>query len=157
MRIESLMTREVRTCSADDSLNRAAQVMWDTDTGFLPVVDREAHVVGVVTDRDLLMGAYTQGRCLFDASVDSVMARDVVTCSPDDDVARVELLMQEKRIRRIPVVGSSGELAGVVTLGDLARASQKSALKKAFEGVPIARTLAAICDPRAPAAANAAE
>lgn len=157
MRIESLMTRQVRTCSQDDTLNRAAQIMWESDVGFLPVVDEHQHMVGVVMDRDILMGAYTQGCCLSDARVASVMARDVFTCSPDDDVTRLEQIMQDRQIRRIPVVGFAGELVGVITLGDLARVSQASALKKALGGIAISKTLATISEPRPESVARAAE
>lgn len=80
----------------------------------------------------------------------SVMSKEVFTCSPDDDIGDVERLMREKQIRRVPVVDGSGALMGIVTLGDLARCSQSSAFQKAMGGLPIAKTLASICEPRAP-------
>lgn len=157
MRIEDLMTREVATCSPNDTLNRAAQLMWERDCGALPVVDDQYRVLSMVTDRDICMGTYTQGVPLWGACVSSVMSRQLFTCSPDDDVSDVERLMREKQIRRVPVVGGSGELLGVATLADLARGSQSNAFQKAVGGLPIAKTLASICEPRTLQRAAAAE
>jgi len=104
----------------------------------------------VVTDRDICMGTYTRGVPLSGATVSSVMSKQLFTCLPDDDVGDVERLMREQQIRRVPVVNSSGELLGIVTLGDLARFSQSSAFQKAKGGLAVAKTLASICEPPAP-------
>jgi len=67
MKVEQIMTRIVHTCSENDTLNRAAQLMWENDCGCVPVIhggNGSGAVVGVVTDRDVCMGAYTQGRLL---------------------------------------------------------------------------------------------
>ena len=69
MRIGDLMTREVQCCAVGDSLNEAARIMWESDCGVVPVVDSEHRVVGVVTDRDISMAAYTRGRTLQDVSI----------------------------------------------------------------------------------------
>lgn len=156
MNIEKVMTREVSACTASDTLNRAAQLMWEGDCGALPVLDEQRRVIGVVTDRDICMGTYTQGVPLWGASVASVMSKQLFTCSPNDDVGDVERLMREKQIRRVPVVNASGELLGIVTLGDLARCSQSSALQKAMGGLAIAKTLASICEARPHQEAGAA-
>ena len=156
MLLEKLMKRNVCTCSPGDTLNRAAQIMWEGDCGFLPVVDEEQRVIGVVTDRDLLMGAFTQGAALSASTVDTVMSRDVQRCGADASIGDVERMMAKHQIRRIPVTDTSGKLHGVVTLGDLARAAQSSAFEKAFGSLAISKTLATICEPRAPVG-NAAE
>lgn len=157
MDIEKVMTREVHSCSPTDTLNRAAQIMWEKDCGALPVVDDQCRVVGMVTDRDICMGSYTQGLSLAAISVASVMSKNIYSCLPEDSVGEVERLMREKRIRRVPVVDSDGDLRGIVTLGDLARCAQQSAFQKTIGGHVLAKTLAAICEPRAPGQAVAAE
>jgi CBS domain-containing protein len=157
MNIEKVMTREVCACSPSDTLNRAAQIMWEADCGALPVVDEQRRVVGVVTDRDICMASYTQGVPLWAASVSTAMSKELFTCSPEDAIGDVERLMKEKQIRRVPVVDRSGELLGIATLGDLARRSQSSGLQKAVGGLAITKTLAAICEPRPPKQAAAAE
>jgi CBS domain-containing protein len=156
MKIEKVMTRNPHVCSPADTMNHAAQMMWEGDCGFLPVVDG-GRVVGVVTDRDICMGAYTQGVPLWGVPISSVMSKEPWTCLPGDDIRDVEALMKEKKIRRVPVVARSGDLVGVVTLGDLARCQQSNPVQKAAAGLVITKTLAAICEPRAPEEARAAE
>lgn len=157
MNIEKVMTRDVCACSPSDTLNRAAQIMWENDCGALPVVDEQRRVIGMVTDRDICMGCYTQGLPLGAVSVSSVMSKELHSCLPEDDVDDVERLMRDKRIRRVPVINAAGELLGIVTLGDLARCAQQSAFQKAIGGVAVTKTLAAISEPRAPRQAVAAE
>ena len=157
MKIENLMSRQVRTCLESDNSNTAARIMWENDCGFLPVLDEQARICGIITDRDLLMGAYTQGRSLSEIPVASVMSRSVQTCAPTDDVWDVERLLRTAQVRRLPVVAPDRTLVGVVSLGDLARSSQASTFKKALEGLSVAKTLSAICEPRARSVATAAE
>src|SRR5690606_28351921 len=64
MQVRELMTRDVQVCGPRDDLNRAAQIMWDHDCGVVPVVDSERRPIGMVTDRDVCMAAYTQGKPL---------------------------------------------------------------------------------------------
>jgi CBS-domain-containing membrane protein len=111
----------------------------------------------MVTDRDICMGSYIQGLPLGAVSVSSVMSKELYSCLPEDPVADVERLMRERQIRRIPVVDSDGDLRGIVTLGDLARSAQQSAFQKTIGGLAITQALAAICEPRPPGQAVAAE
>ena len=60
MNVEQIMNREVRSCGPHDPLNKAAQIMWDTPCGAVPVVDEQGRPVGFLTDRDVCMAAYTQ-------------------------------------------------------------------------------------------------
>lgn len=156
MRIENVMSSQVVTCSPVDSLNRAAQLMWENDCGCLPVVDESGTVVGVVTDRDICMAAYTRGVSLRDASVGSAMSHPVVTCGTQAGIAHVEQLMKEHQVRRIPVLDElNSGLVGIVTLGDLARAAEDHGLRGAVTAPGVARTLASICEPRRAAAVAA--
>ncbi len=156
MNVTKVITSDVVTCGPSDSLNRAAQLMWESDCGFLPVVDDGRRLVGVVTDRDVCMGAYTQGKPLWDIAVSSVMSRAVETCKAADEIAFVEKQMRDKKLRRVPVIDESGELLGVVTLGDLARFAQAGPLQKALGSLAISKTLASICEPRSRQPASAA-
>jgi CBS domain-containing protein len=69
MNISQLMNRNVATCRPEDNLAIAAGKMWDRDVGCLPVVGADGSVVGMITDRDVCMGAYTQGRPLHEIPV----------------------------------------------------------------------------------------
>ena len=71
MKVEQIMNREVKTCRPQDSLNRAAQIMWDEPCGAVPVVDDQHRPVGFLTDRDICMAAYTQGKPLEQLRVES--------------------------------------------------------------------------------------
>jgi CBS domain-containing protein len=123
MKVASVMTKAVHTCRPDQDLNCAARIMWEADCGFVPVLDATGRVAGVVTDRDVCMAAYTRGLPLASVRVNEVMAKSVVTCSPEDDLAGVHSLMRRWRVRRLPVVDTSGKLAGILSLNDLARAA----------------------------------
>src|SRR5690606_5244328 len=120
MKIQDLMTTEVRTCAPGSSLRDAAAIMWEADCGCVPVVDDERRVVGWVTDRDVAMAAYFQNRALCEIPVSSVMSAEPATCLATDTPETAELLMQERRIRRLPVVDDRGALVGIVSLADIA-------------------------------------
>jgi len=123
-RVREVMTRQVVTCRESDSLNRAAQSMWDADCGALPVVGDQDKLIGMITDRDICMAAYTRGKPLAELSVSGTMSTHPVTCRPTDTLPAVMELMAERQIRRVPVVDDEGRLAGIVSLADLALLAQ---------------------------------
>jgi CBS domain-containing protein len=133
----------------NDSLDAAAQKMWDHDCGALPIVNDEGKVTGMVTDRDICMAALTQGRPLHELLVNLAMAKHVITVGPEQTLGEVEQLMSRHRIRRLPVVDAAGRPLGVISLNDLAiEAVQPNTRMK--NGVPkIVHTLAAVCQPHA--------
>jgi CBS domain-containing protein len=151
MRARDLMTSQVSTCSEGDALARAAQIMWDSDCGCLPVVDPAGRVVGMITDRDICMAASTRSGTLGGTTVGSVMTRDVASCHPDDSVATVESIMRDRQIRRVPVV-EQGRLAGIITLGDLVRTT-RSGLRGTLSAPGVLRAAAGIYERRAASAA----
>jgi CBS domain-containing protein len=118
--VEHVMNRSVKSCRSGDSLNHAAQLMWENRCGAVPVVDAELKPIGFLTDRDICMAAYTQGRPLAALRVEGAMARKVTSCRADDDLASAMKLMREKGLRRLPVVGLDGKLVGILSLDDLA-------------------------------------
>jgi CBS domain-containing protein len=120
MKVEQIMNRDVKSCRPHDSLSSVAQIMWEQPCGAVPVVDDEYRPMGFLTDRDLCMAAYTQGKPLADLRVEIAMSRKVVTCRADDDVSKGAALMRQSHTRRIPVVDRDGKLVGLLTLDDLA-------------------------------------
>lgn len=151
MMIEQVMTRTVITCRGDDTLAEAARAMWEHDIGCVPIVDAEQRVIGMLTDRDVCMAAYTQGAPLHTIGIPIAMASRVLSCRPGDSIASVERAMAAAQVRRIPVLDDAGRAIGIVSLNDLARASQRMDISTK----EVATTLAAVCAPR-PAAAPAA-
>lgn len=154
MKVEKIMTLDVKYCTERDTLNRAAQLMWEDDCGFVPVIalDGQARLIGVLTDRDICMAAYTQGKPLFEIPVTSVMAKSPISCRPSDDIGQAESLMKQNRVRRLAVTDEKENLVGVLSINDLALEAEQEA--KAEKGAPelpendVAETLAAICEHR---------
>jgi CBS domain-containing protein len=148
MKVEEVMCRQVLTCFPTDTLNRAAQLMWEQDCGCLPVVNDKGELVGVITDRDVCMAAYIRGVTLRGATVGSVMSQRVVSCRIGENIEQAERLMTAKAVRRVPVLNAAGALVGMLTLGDLARFAERRGQSGMMAAPEITRTLAAICEPR---------
>jgi CBS domain-containing protein len=153
--IERIMSRPVFACHADASVETAAKEMWDRDCGVVAVVDDAGCLVGMITDRDICMAAYTRGERLADIPVRSAMSADLQTCRATDTVATVEAKMKEKRVRRIPVVDDTGRPVGIVSLNDLARTAVRPDASRGDDLGRVADTLAVIGEPRSKSA-NAA-
>jgi CBS domain-containing protein len=154
MNVKEVMCREVRTVRMVDRLDAAARVMWEHDCGIVPVVDGNQAVVGVVTDRDVCMAGYTQGRPLGDITVTAVMARGVRTCRPDEPLHAALATMQQHQLHRLPVVDARGVVVGMLAMNDLIRLAQSR--PAAVEAAQVLKALATIVAPRrAPAAAAA--
>lgn len=157
MKVADVMTRGVETCSLDDSLAVAAQVMWDADCGCVPVLDVRGDVVAMITDRDVAMAALLQGKALAEISVRSAASHELVSVHEDDDVHTVEGLMRVHQIRRVPVLDGTGEPIGIVSLNDLARRSEGVGKSDGLSASSVARTLAAVSRPRVAAHAASAD
>lgn len=150
MKVQSLMTRNPKYCHTGDALKVAAQVMWDCDIGSVPVIDPAERVVGMITDRDICMAAYTRDQRLAEISVDHAMSRKVFSCRPDEDIETAERLMKNEQIRRLPVTDYNQRLVGVVSLNDIVREAARQRhqrLPQVAEGEVVA-TMAAIGEPR---------
>jgi CBS domain-containing protein len=147
MKVRELMKSEVKACRPSDSLNIAARIMWENDCGCVPVVDSDNRVLGILTDRDVCMAAYTQGLSLHLLQAESAMASPAVCCTPTDKLDTAEKLMRDVKVRRLPVCDREGRLLGILSLSDIARTVER-------EGVPenrmaeVARLLGAVSEPR---------
>jgi CBS domain-containing protein len=154
--VRTIMRPAPSSCSPDDTLNRAAQIMWDRNVGVVPVVDETGRLVGILTDRDICMAAYTRGLPTQAMSVASAMATNVYPCSPEDSIGHVASVMAERQIRRVPVL-EAGRLAGIVSLGDIARFVATRDRGKSSACLALTLTLAAVSAerPREPGSAAA--
>lgn len=157
MNVSEIMKREVVTCHPGETLAVAAERMWMRDIGCLPVVNDEQHVIGMVTDRDVCMAAYTQGKPLFAIPVSIAMSRELFACLPSDPVSAAEKAMRSHRVRRLPIINTHGHLVGLISLNDLARRAVSGPVTKdRLTAVGVAATLAAVCAPRPAVIAAAA-
>lgn len=150
MQVRDIMSQPVVSVCSADTLQKAAELMWDCDCGVVPVVDGNGRAVAMLTDRDICMAAYIQGRPLSEISVSTAMSSWLCSCMPWDSIGEVEQLMRDRQIRRLPVLNELGEPMGVISLSDIARAAarQLPAAHGDTHGVSAsstAQTLAAVC------------
>jgi len=150
MQVKDVMTTSPGTCSVGDMANEAARIMWDRDCGSVPVIDAAGHVIGIVTDRDICMAAYFQGRPLSAIPLDSIMTREVCTCSEQEDLTEAERLMRAWRVRRLPVTNDKGSISGIVSLSDVTqRVTSTGGLQQTRgESRELLETLAVVSEPR---------
>ena len=119
MKINDIMTRDVHLLSPDQTIREAAGIMAEIDAGSLPVGEND-RLVGMVTDRDIVVRAVAQGKSL-DTPVADVMTREMLYCFESDGIDDVARNMAKAQGRRLPVVNRAKRLVGIVSLGDLAR------------------------------------
>ena len=119
MKVKDAMTGTAYYCQLDTNLGSATELMWVGNCGFLPVMGPNGKIAGVITDRDICMALGTRNRLPGDITVGDVMSGRLFACSPDDDVHIALQLMQEGLVRRLPVIGANGTLAGVISIDDL--------------------------------------
>ncbi|OGO78687.1 MAG: CBS domain-containing protein [Clostridiales bacterium GWB2_37_7] len=117
LKIKEIMTTDVRTVSANDSISEAANIMKQLDVGAVPVVDNNI-LVGIVTDRDLVLRGLAVGKNS-NERVSNIMTKDITTVTPDMDIHKVADIMASKQIRRLPIV-ENNQLVGIVSIGDMA-------------------------------------
>jgi CBS domain-containing protein len=121
MKISDCMLKETYSCLPETPLDEAAEVMFRRDCGSIPVLDEEAHVIGMITDRDICMCGMIEGRPLRRLSVSHAMAKEVWSCRPEDSVENAQTIMETHSVSRLPVVDESTKLVGILRLGDIAR------------------------------------
>ncbi|MGH8011308.1 MAG: CBS domain-containing protein [Candidatus Binataceae bacterium] len=150
MEVKRIMVHDVKTCGLYDSLNKAAQFMWEHACGCLPIVDGQNRPVGFITDRDICMAAYIHGHTLSALRVEDAMARQVVSCHPDDEIDEAAKIMCQNGLRRLPVVNGGGQLVGLLSIDDLACESQRNlrgGINQELAGL-IGRIYGSICSMR---------
>ncbi|HKC91254.1 MAG TPA: CBS domain-containing protein [Candidatus Limnocylindria bacterium] len=123
MKVRELMTREPTTVEPNATLGEVATLMKQDDCGSIPVV-QSARLVGIVTDRDIVIRGIAAGSDPKTQRVSAIMSADPVTVGPDNDVTEAEKVMADRQIRRLPVV-ENGKLVGIIVTAQIARAGDK--------------------------------
>lgn len=118
MKVRDKMTKDVGYVNPSNTIVEAAQLMQKLNVGSVPVFEQNK-VVGVVTDRDIVVRNVAHGKIPQDTKVQDVMTSQVTTVSPDMDVEEVSKIMAQQQIRRVPVV-ENNQLVGILSLGDIA-------------------------------------
>lgn len=123
----------------------AAMQMWDGDLGALPVLANGGTVVGMITDRDICMATATKHRDPATIPVEEVITGQVYGCSPDTEIHEALKIMQQRQVRRLPVINADdGKLAGILSLNDIALKAQADG-KAELSAQDVENTLKAIC------------
>ena len=145
MTASDLMSTPAATCRQDTSLADTAALFRDRDCGFMPVLDANDYVAGVVTDRDLAIAVADADQPWDELTAGRAMTGPAHTCLPADSVADALQTMSRFRVRRLPVVDRDGRLLGVISLDDIARAHGRAGAPPA---TAVVEALARICGRR---------
>ena len=122
--VRDVMTPNPASVSEKDSIKRVAEIMKREDAGVVPVVDGKK-VIGIITDRDIVVRLLAEGKDCGKASVNDVMSREVRAVKDNTPINEVLQLMSREQIRRVPVTNSNNELIGIVSIGDIASDSKE--------------------------------
>src|SRR6266542_949877 len=131
--VKDAMTSSPATATPSQSLAEAARLMKEQDVGSVPVVDG-SRLVGVLTDRDIVVRAVAEGGDPRTVQVGEIASHDVVTVRPDDDLDEALRLMAQHQIRRLAVV-EDGQLVGVVAQADVALEAKETAVGHVVEEI----------------------
>jgi CBS domain-containing protein len=121
-RVRDVMTPDPQCVSEKDSIIDAARIMQSSDTGVVPVVDGKK-IVGMITDRDIVVRLIAEGKDVGKARVNEAMTKSVRKVDEDSPISEVVELMSNAQIRRVPVVNNKDEIVGIVSLADLANST----------------------------------
>ena len=117
-----VMTREPVSVEPDEAISRVAELMKRQDVGAVPVIETNAsrRLVGIITDRDIVVKVVAAGRDANSAPVREAMTSNPTTCREDEDVTEAVSRMADRQVRRLPVVDAEGRLCGIIAQADIA-------------------------------------
>jgi CBS domain-containing protein len=127
MQVKDIMTRDIGCCTPDTNLQDVARLMVECDCGEIPVVEnrRSMRPAGVVTDRDICIRTVAEGKNPLEMTAGDCMSSPCVTVTPEMSVEDCCRVMEENKIRRVPVVDESGACRGIVAQADIAQHAPK--------------------------------
>jgi CBS domain-containing protein len=135
MKLSEIMTENVEVLPPDASLQEAAQRMKELNVGLIPICDGQ-RLVGTLTDRDITVRATADGLDPCQTTVGEVMSAQVLYCFEDQGVEEAARIMNERQVRRLPILDRKKRLCGIVSLGDIAvRTGSRQLSGEALEGV----------------------
>jgi CBS domain-containing protein len=120
IKCREIMSNNVSTAKRDATLQDVAKLLRDNDIGILPIVeDGTNKLVGLVTDRDIVVRAVADGKSVISTNVGDVMTTELFSAKPDDFVFEAVRTMGDKQVRRVPIVDDEGILQGIVSMADV--------------------------------------
>lgn len=134
MQVREVMSKNVRTVSPDDTIQKAASLMTDVDCGSLPVAEND-RLAGIITDRDITLRAVAKGKAPNQCKVREVMSSGIKYVFEDEDTQSASENMSRLQVRRLPVLNREKRLVGIVALGDLATKQDGLVAATALRGI----------------------
>ena len=132
-KVRDVMTENPACVSPSQSLAEAARILRDEDVGSLPVCEDD-RVIGIVTDRDIVIRVIAEGREPEQTTVGEISSKELVTVSPDDDFEDAMRLLAEHQVRRLPVV-EEDRLVGILAQADIARVGKDAKTGEVVEEI----------------------
>lgn len=139
MKAKECMSNNVCSCTPSCSVFDVAKMMNEQHVGCIPVCDNKNCMVGIVTDRDIVLRGVACGKDLKQTPISDIMTCDVCSCDSNEEMSNVESKMVDNQVRRMPVL-ENGKIIGVLTIGDLINHDCKLGKKEVFN------TIDSICD-----------
>jgi len=134
MKVRDAMAKTVTSAKKSDKVIDVAKKMKQQDAGFMPVLENGGTVIGVITDRDIVIRCIAEGHDPRGETAEHLMSRQVTIIAPDDDIEDAGRAMEREAIRRLPVA-ENGRLVGVLSHGNLVQATKNKTAEKVTEGV----------------------
>jgi len=119
-RVRDVMTADPACVRESDGIVEAARIMKSEDAGVVPIVDNDRKLVGIITDRDIVVRLVAGGRNPLDCKVNEAMTKNIRSVRDDASVDEVLSIMRGANVRRVPVCDASDRIVGIVSMGDLA-------------------------------------
>jgi CBS domain-containing protein len=134
MKVNDVMSVKVKLAHADDTLRSVARSMAEIDTGVLPVGEND-RLIGIITDRDIVLRAVSQGLDPDNTRARDVMSPQVHYCYANDDIEEIARTMGELQVRRLPVLNEHQRLVGIVSIGDIAQNMEPTTIAETLESI----------------------
>jgi len=148
MKVQEIMTRDVKFCGPDTNVAAATEILWRNNCGALPILDADGKLVGLITDRDMCIALGTRNCRASELAVGDAATKPVFTCGPGEDVHAALKTLRQHQVRRMPVVDEDGKLAGILCLDEIVLHAQKAEAKKGLSYDDVVNTMKAICEHR---------
>jgi CBS domain-containing protein len=122
MKVKSAMHRGVEWCAPDTPIMEIAKLFREKDIGAVPIGEND-RLIGMLTDRDIVCRGIAEGKDITSLTAGDVMTRSIVYCFEDDDIEHAVHLMEERQIRRLPVLNKDKRMVGMLSMGDISQAA----------------------------------
>lgn len=125
MKVREAMHKRAEWCEPSTPVRELAKMMKAQDIGALPIGENDK-LIGMVTDRDIAIRAVANGQDLSKVTARDVMSKKIIYCMEDEDIEDAIHVMEEKKVRRMPVINAQKRMVGMLSLGDISHAAGQS-------------------------------